>query len=349
MEFYTCKNKFYDKNNVIRCYQLQNLTTGQIIEVEPMLLKEHIYAKKVNVNNLKLTSDFRLIDKNLSEQSNQNNQNIESVQISRNINQVLNSYQSDDKVKQKKLSYVMEKLNSKRVGKVMSRALLMGMMCATVLGTTACSSAGVSPDTISSIEQTVNNAISTLQDKLDNAKVIRVDANDFASNNKVTIYADDEEVGQIGGDFKEIYNSISFTTKNGEKVATGDTSSKSSYDGWAVYDENGNFKYGFDEDGSTLGNLQDGLTYNIYDNDKNIIATLEADVLHFDSRTAKIVTPDGTVVAKITQEKLNPGFKIEVLDETVLDTMTITTVATNHMMQSLANSLEENLDNSIRN
>lgn len=62
MEFFTCINKCYDKNKVILGYQLQNKETGEVIEVDPKVLKQNIYNKKVVVDNLKLTSDYRLID-----------------------------------------------------------------------------------------------------------------------------------------------------------------------------------------------------------------------------------------------------------------------------------------------
>ena len=54
--------KFRDKNNIIIGYRLQD-SNGAVIDVEPQKLKAVILSGQLEVSNLKLTSDGRLIDK----------------------------------------------------------------------------------------------------------------------------------------------------------------------------------------------------------------------------------------------------------------------------------------------
>jgi len=57
-----CIQKFRDKNNHIYGYRLQDLN-GQTQDVKPENLKQAILNKEINVINLTLTSDMRLVDK----------------------------------------------------------------------------------------------------------------------------------------------------------------------------------------------------------------------------------------------------------------------------------------------
>ena len=56
-----CTHKFRDKNNNIKGYRLSDMN-GQSIDLKPEQLKMAIFQKQLNVVNLKLTSDSRLID-----------------------------------------------------------------------------------------------------------------------------------------------------------------------------------------------------------------------------------------------------------------------------------------------
>lgn len=91
----TCIQKFRDKNNIIIGYRLQD-SNGAVIDVEPQKLKAVILSGQLEVSNLKLTSDGRLIDKR------------ESTVIDKKENKQLElSY----KEKQKLLQYVNQKYN----------------------------------------------------------------------------------------------------------------------------------------------------------------------------------------------------------------------------------------------
>ena len=57
-----CIQKFRDKNNIIKGYRLQD-ERGNTMDVNPYQLKIAIKQGKIDITNLILTSDNRLIDK----------------------------------------------------------------------------------------------------------------------------------------------------------------------------------------------------------------------------------------------------------------------------------------------
>jgi hypothetical protein len=63
-----CVEKFRNKNNAIICYRLVD-KNGSILDVKPENLKLFIKQGEINVSNLKLTSDYKLIscDQNKNE------------------------------------------------------------------------------------------------------------------------------------------------------------------------------------------------------------------------------------------------------------------------------------------
>lgn len=70
----TCVNKVRNNNNVIQAYQLREVGSGALHELTTDELKNGIRNKRYIVNNLKLTSDGRLID-------NDTNSNTDSIII----------------------------------------------------------------------------------------------------------------------------------------------------------------------------------------------------------------------------------------------------------------------------
>lgn len=62
---YICISKLRDKNDKIVGYDLRNVSTNQQQRVEPTVLKQFISNGNVNILNLQLTSDGRLIDREI--------------------------------------------------------------------------------------------------------------------------------------------------------------------------------------------------------------------------------------------------------------------------------------------
>ena len=56
----TCIQKFRDKRNVIVGYRIQD-DSGNVKDVTPQQLKQAISNRKIEIRNLKLTSDGKLI------------------------------------------------------------------------------------------------------------------------------------------------------------------------------------------------------------------------------------------------------------------------------------------------
>lgn len=65
VQTYTCTAKLRDKNDKIVGYDLRNINTNQQQRVEPTVLKQFISNGNVNILNLQLTSDGRLIDREI--------------------------------------------------------------------------------------------------------------------------------------------------------------------------------------------------------------------------------------------------------------------------------------------
>ena len=96
-----CILKLRNKNDVIIGYRLQD-ENGQIVDVKPHLLKEAIKAKKINVTNLKLSKDNKLID-NIEKINNDNNktkyyadEHMKQIEDVENIRKYNNEYIYND-------------------------------------------------------------------------------------------------------------------------------------------------------------------------------------------------------------------------------------------------------------
>lgn len=58
----TCVKKLRDKNGFIRGYRLKDMS-GEVRDIRPDALKNAIALQECIVDNLTLTSDWRLVDK----------------------------------------------------------------------------------------------------------------------------------------------------------------------------------------------------------------------------------------------------------------------------------------------
>ena len=58
----TCVQKIRDKNGFIRGYRLKDIN-GEVRDIKPDALKNAIALQECIVDNLTLTSDWRLVDK----------------------------------------------------------------------------------------------------------------------------------------------------------------------------------------------------------------------------------------------------------------------------------------------
>lgn len=79
---YICISKLRDKNDKIVGYDLRNVSTNQQQRVEPTVLKQFISNGNVNILNLQLTSDGRLIDREID--------NPDEIIRNENINKFIN-------------------------------------------------------------------------------------------------------------------------------------------------------------------------------------------------------------------------------------------------------------------
>lgn len=82
VQTYICTAKLRDKNDKIVGYDLRNISTNQQQRVEPLTLKKFMDNRTVNILNLQLTSDGRLIDKEI--------ENTDKVIRDENFNKFIN-------------------------------------------------------------------------------------------------------------------------------------------------------------------------------------------------------------------------------------------------------------------
>lgn len=121
---FTCINKIRNSSNIIEKYMLVNLHSGEEIVVDHDILKAKLSNRSVLVNNLKLSSDGRIID------------NVEHIDASPAVNKMAFKYTTDgllntiyrakNSMEQSRNEYIMRKSRSSRVGNAILLALKIG-------------------------------------------------------------------------------------------------------------------------------------------------------------------------------------------------------------------------------
>ena len=343
---YKCERKIRDKNNNIIGYILIK-SNGAREHVKPEALKQAMLNDSVRVVNLKLTSDGKLIDKNDRGEKRKENEDINSNE-GNNLQNLLNSgYTPKNKTEAAQNNYIMKKSTSKRVGKAMTKALILGMACLSLggaltgcgySGEVAASNAITSESPESATRDTVYSAI----EKINNASEIKVDVKHFQLGNRAVISVGNEEIGTMQGKFAKIFDTITFNTTDDQQIAVGDQGAHLILDNWAVYDQDGNPTYQMKEK-ITLTLTK----YIISDKDGNEVAYLKQKFSPT-TRSAKIYDMNDNLIAEIKQSPFRHDFTIEIKDGCEIDNVSLATISVNYMMNKI-NSEKSNSNSSNKN
>lgn len=331
---YRCIQKDRDKNGVIVAYTLRDLDSGNNVLVSPIELKNKLASKSVGVTNLTLTSDGRLVDHDDSAYI-QNRMKIKKQADDRR-NLIIKGYTNNNNGGQ--VNYALRKTQSKRVGKLVTRALVIGLTCASLATLTGCGSAPVEANA-AGIEQVQDQEQKlTLQDKIDKlneATDISVDVHNFSINKKADISVDGTEIGTISGKFVKIFDTLTFKDSEDETISVGDQNLHLMFDNWTVYDSEGNALYTMKEN-FTLKLKK----YTIMDAEGNEVAWLRADFALL-SKSAHIYDMDDNVIADLDQAPFRKDFTIRIKEGCKIDNVSITTISVNYMMQRLEEAEKE--------
>lgn len=300
-----CLDRNRDKNNNIIAYMIK-LENSKTIIMKSNQLKKCIREKKLNVENLTLTSDNRLVIHDIEEKTPQimNKEEQTKEKILEFLQTSNTGYERD------RNNYIMHKLNSKRVGKSILRALLIGMTCMTVAGPlTGCSVKGI--NTSQGVETNIENAkdltIDEAKEYFKNAEAIGIDVSNFSLTTKAKIYVDGTEIAKLGGTFFKSTEEITLTNKNDEVIGSSKRQFTLLLDKWEIKDEHGNVKYTMKREVSLFRG------YKILDSNGNEFGEIDKD--NAIEGSAVLKNKDGEIIAKLTNDIFRKDYSIEIVEK----------------------------------
>lgn len=318
-----CISKHRDKNGIIIAYTLEDTETHKRINILSSELKTNIKEGKIRVSNLKLTVDDRLIDYDDTQDINIKKQR---------KHKLVKAYSNGNNIN--KINYAMSKVNSKRVGKLVTRALLIGLTCVSV-GSVMVGCSSTEPMEVNAVQQeeTVKLSFEDKINLLNNANEIFVDIHNFSFTPKATISVDDTEIGDISGKFIKIFDTMTFKDSDDNIIAQGKQEVHIAFDGWTIFNSEGNAVFRMKE--------KIGLTkrYVIIDLEGNEIAWLKKDFDLF-TNSAKVYGMDDNVIAEIEQNLMRKDFTIKIIDNSKIDNTSMTSICTQYMMQKIQQDKE---------
>lgn len=319
---YRCKERIRDKHGIIQYYILQDLNTNSLIEVSVLKLKREMQLNKVKITNLTLTSDNRLIvteEKDNTKSYKEDTNNIPTLQHSK----LLNRYNKYNKTS---IKYIDKKLNSKRMGRKIATALLIGLaITGTATSLTGCGTA-VAQDNIA-IEQAINIEDETsAADKINNAKEVYMDYKHLNIGKKVIASVDGTDVGEIRGKFIKLFDTLTFTDSSDNVLGIGDQDMHLLFDGWGVQDSSGNLVYQMKQNLSIITKH-----YSLYDASGNEIGSIDQKLTLMGDKV-EIKDTEGNIMVTVKRDPLRDDFKIIFSDDCKLDKTSSVIIATNFMM-----------------
>lgn len=319
MKTFECVGKRKDKN-VIKEYALVGEDKKTII-VTAGYLKHLIKTKEIEVKNLKLTVDNRLIEKH-------------KIQEFTSITKELNKPQ-DDLVKaieqvsgKEKRAYLAKKTKSKRVGLAVKKCLLIGLASVSLSGTVSACGVDNTSYALSSQQESLSaeDAISIIND----ASELNVDTKNFKLSNTFVIMSEGQEVATAKGKALKIFDTIVLTTNTDEEIATGKEDFSLVLDKYTITDKDGNEIFYMKEKFSV------GITkFNLYDGKDNYIGQIKGDDLG--SKSAKILDKDDNEIGEISCGSLRKDFTITFSDDCNIDKVGLTSASCNYIATIITN------------
>lgn len=333
---YDCISKIRNKHGIIVGYKLRSLKDGAETIVKAEQLKDSMHRQSVEISNLKLTTDGRIIDKKIvpdefAKEFDGKNKTFETVNVRANSNEKIANAYTTSGSNPSQVNYAVNKINSKRVGKMVARALMLGIAATSLSGTLVGCGSNTVVTEAQAIESTQSISVDEKIAKLNSAKTIEVDVNNFTLNNYATVSVDGEKIGTIQGRFIAIFDTLKFETEDGQQIAVGDQGVHFKFDNWVVADKDNNVKYTMKEKFNWLTRK-----YVICDTNGNEVAYLNQNMSILDN-SAKIFDMNDNVIAEIKQKPLVSfnDFTIEIKEDCEIDNVSVTTISVNYMMQKI--------------
>ena len=326
---FICTTKFRDRYNNIKGYSIKDCDSGEIKNITPIELKQMMH-RGLKVENLKLTSDNRIIndDDYLKKQA----------LINSNKKRIIEAYNMPGS--ENKLKYVLKKINSHRVGRLMTRALIIGLTTASLATiTTGCGSTAQMDVNATQIEQQVELSLQDKLDLLNSASKIDVDIKTLSLTSEADISVDGTDIGTISGKFIKLFDTLTFTDDDGNQISKGDQNAHLIADSWIIYDSNDNPIYAMRQDLVSFTKK-----YIISDMDGNDVAWLKKD-FWTTTNSGVIYDMDDNVIAEINQSFLRNDFSIEVKEGCNIDNTSLTTISVNYMMTALESKSHKSSNN----
>lgn len=297
MNSYTCINKLRKPNGIIYGYILKNMENDATIEVTPVDLKTAILKKSVTVDNLTLTSDFRLVDGAEPKDSTRNLDNIKNKGRDKFLNRISNEY-SGSSIHQGKLNYSMNKLKSRRVGKLVATCLMLGISASTMTG------CGVDAEATPIVEEK-QPQYESLQDLIENADIVYLDAKHVKMSTISIVIRDEDggdECGTLKGKVLKVpgFDALTMCDNDENTIAESKEKPGLNHNTWGIENSNsgasymldGKFSIVFDkynildQDAEVIGYVKEGMAlgdkFEVYNKDDILIATITRDPMRSD-------------------------------------------------------------------
>lgn len=311
---FKCIDKKREKN-VITGYLLVD-EKGQKVTIASNPLKELIKSGKIQVSNLTLTQDYRLVD---------HTEHVEretvAIKTANNTEpKLLTALNAvEDKNKQK---YLARKTTSKRVGLAVKKCLLVGLASVSLSGTvTAC---GLDSNNYELSSQQESLSADDAIDLIENASELNVDTKNFKLAKTFVIISDGQEVVTAKGKTLKLFDNIVLTTNTDETVAEGEQDVHVLLDKYTISDKDGNEIYHMKKKFTLVFS-----EFKLYDKDDTYVAKIEQNGLM--DKSAQICDADDNIVGEIEQGTFRRDFTIKFYDNCKLNKVGLTSACCNYI------------------
>ena len=124
MTRYTCLNKIRNYSGTIKQYIILDNMTGESLSVDPNTIRKGLKSGKLDINNLKLSIDGRIIDNNVPCNI---SGAINRMAFNHTTEDILNRvYNPKNQEEQSENNYILKKSRSNRCGNAILLALKIG-------------------------------------------------------------------------------------------------------------------------------------------------------------------------------------------------------------------------------
>lgn len=199
------------------------------LTISSLILKEKLNDGTIEVKNLVLTSDNRIIkteDKIPCEP--------EQNKLVKPLVTALNEIEPGAN----KRKYLAKKVHSKRVGTAVKKCLLIGIASVSLASSVGCGAVDNNNYVVATEQKDLDSK--TAIDMIQNASEINVDTKNFTLKKTFVLLIDGQEVAKATGKTVKLWDTITLNTNTGEEICTGKQKASVILAKYSVIDANGN-------------------------------------------------------------------------------------------------------------